>query len=56
MSLSHQLAQVVAEMPVGAAAHVVVVGVLCEPAVVEGPREVVHGILLVLDRLRHHLV
>ena len=42
-------------MSVGDALHVVVVGVLSHSAVEEGPGEIVHGILLVLDGLGHDL-
>ena len=35
--------------------EVVVVWILCHSAVEEGPGEVVHGVLLVLDGLCHHL-
>ena len=52
---AYQLAQVVAKMPVGAPTHVVVVRVLSEPAVVEGPCEVVHRVLFVLNSLSDHL-
>mmetsp|Transcript_15351 Transcript_15351/g.26133 ORF Transcript_15351/g.26133 Transcript_15351/m.26133 type:complete len:396 (-) Transcript_15351:1333-2520(-) len=50
-----ELGEVVGEMAVGRALQVVVVRVLRQPAVHERPREVVDGVLLVLDRLRHHL-
>mmetsp|Transcript_32797 Transcript_32797/g.86200 ORF Transcript_32797/g.86200 Transcript_32797/m.86200 type:complete len:276 (-) Transcript_32797:1640-2467(-) len=42
----------VRQVAVRAALEIVVVGVLREPAVHEGPREVVDGVLLRLDRLR----
>ena len=35
--------------------EVVVVGILCHPAIEKGPCEVVHGILLVLYRLGYYL-
>ena len=50
-----ELGEVVGEVAVRGALQVVVVGVLREPAVHEGPREVVDSVLLVLDRLGHHL-
>ena len=34
---------------------VVEVWVLCHPSIEEGPREIVHSILLVLNRLGNHL-
>ena len=52
---AYQLAQVVAKVPMRASSHVVVVGVLREAAIVEGPRQVVHRVLLVLDCLGYHL-
>mmetsp|Transcript_70197 Transcript_70197/g.198108 ORF Transcript_70197/g.198108 Transcript_70197/m.198108 type:complete len:1103 (-) Transcript_70197:287-3595(-) len=49
------LGEVVAEVLVGHALEPVVVRVLGEPPVVEGPGQPVHGVLLVLDGLHHDL-
>ena len=45
----------VRQVPVGDSCQVVVVGVLSHSSIDEGPGEVVHRILLVLNRLGHDL-
>lgn len=42
-------------MAVGASAHVVVIRILRQAAIVERPCKVINSILLILDRLCHHL-
>mmetsp|Transcript_30308 Transcript_30308/g.77305 ORF Transcript_30308/g.77305 Transcript_30308/m.77305 type:complete len:603 (-) Transcript_30308:4987-6795(-) len=51
----HQLRQVVAQVPVARARHGVKVRVQAQAAVEERPGQVVHRVLLVLNRARHHL-
>ena len=48
-------AVVVAQVAVRRALQVVVVGVLSQPPIQEGPSQVVDSVLLVLHRLGHHL-
>mmetsp|Transcript_10154 Transcript_10154/g.33218 ORF Transcript_10154/g.33218 Transcript_10154/m.33218 type:complete len:242 (-) Transcript_10154:1105-1830(-) len=50
-----ELREVVGDVAIRRALDVVEVRVLRQPPVVEGPRQIVDGVLLVFDRLRHDL-